>query len=108
MADDLTVDPKQMRTSASGIHSSASDLKSKVAALQQKLAGHGEPWGNDDVGSIIGMLYQGASELVFDCYDDNIGGLEDHAEGVHAMAAEYFGAEDASDVEVNKVRDVLG
>lgn len=108
MADDLNVDPEHLRRSASGIRSSAQNLRSKVREFQQTLTGHGEPWGTDDVGSIIGMLYQGASGLAFDCLDDNTGGLENHAEGVHAMAAAYFQSDHASAVEVNDVRKILG
>lgn len=108
MGDDLSVDWEHLRGRASGIRSAADELNSAVAAFQQKLAGHGTPWGNDDIGSIIGMLYQGASELALDCYDDNIGGLQDHAENVHGMAAEYAGTEHANTFEMNQVRDVLG
>jgi hypothetical protein len=108
MADELNVDPEHLRRSASGIRSSAQDLRSKLRAFQQTLTGRGEPWGADDVGSIIGILYQGAAGLAFDCLDDNISGLESHAEGVHAMAATYFQSDHSSAVEVNNVRKVLG
>lgn len=108
MAEELSVDPQHIRRSGAGVRSSAQQLRSELQAFQNHLAGYGEPWGNDDLGSLIGGCYQAISELAFDCYNDNIAELEGHADGVNAMASTYFQAEDVSAIEVNRVHDVLG
>jgi hypothetical protein len=83
-------------------------LQAKVQAFKAEMQGYGEPWGNDDIGSLIGMCYQAIHEVAMECFGDNIGELAEHAEGVKAMAATYREAEDTSTIEVNKVRDILG
>src|ERR1044072_2398383 len=93
MGDRMDVDPERIDNAGGGIRASAQRLKSEWTAFQQELAGHGEPWGNDDLGSWLGMLYQGAYELAADCFQDNTEAIDDHGQGVNAMAADYRGAE---------------
>jgi hypothetical protein len=108
VGEKLSVDPHQIRRSSSGVQTSGAGLRAKFQSFQAKMAGYGEPWGNDDVGFAIGTIYQAASELAFDCYGSQLGGLDELSGGATAMAVGYQNAEDNSDVEVNHVRDVLG
>jgi hypothetical protein len=108
MPGELQVDFEDVHRAGAGIASSAQALRAKVQSFQAELQGFGQPWGNDDIGSLIGMCYQAIYEAAMECFADNIGELAGQAEGVQAMAATYREAEDASAIEVNRVRDILG
>ncbi|MFI0374374.1 hypothetical protein ACH35V_41500 [Actinomadura sp. 1N219] len=102
------VDPEGIRRSGIGIGSSAQQLKADWEAFQAELAGFGEPWGTDDIGSLIGGMYQAIYEVAVDCYNDNLETMTEDADTVQAVAANHFRAEQHNVTEVNRVRDVLG
>jgi len=111
MGGQMDVDPERIRSAGSGIRSSAEQLKSEWTSFQGELASYGQPWGNDDLGSLIGMCYQAIVEVAQECYEENTGDIGDHAEGVHAMATNYQETEKETTgqvKEINRVRDVLG
>ncbi|TDB91921.1 hypothetical protein E1264_00170 [Actinomadura sp. KC216] len=108
MGKQLKVDPGQIRKGATGMQGSSSQLRGRLQDFQAKLAGYGEPWGGDDIGFVIGTIYMAASELAFDCYSSQIDGIDEMSEGATLMANNYQSAEDLSEVEVNRVRDILG
>lgn len=104
----LNVQPDLIRRSGGGIRNAAQQLRSELQSFQAELAAFGEPWGDDDLGSLIGGCYQAVYEVAMETYGDNIGEMENDADGVNTMAAGYYQAEDNSEIEVNKVRDILG
>jgi hypothetical protein len=108
MGNELRVDSGQIRRGATGIQGSASQLRSRLQAFQAKMAGYGEPWGGDDIGFAIGTIYLAASELAFECYASQIDGIDEMSKGAIVMANNYQASEDLSEVEVNRVRDILG
>ncbi|MDL4816851.1 WXG100 family type VII secretion target [Actinomadura opuntiae] len=107
MAPELKVDHEQMLKSGRDIGNAATDLRSHWQQFQGELSSYGQPWGEDDIGSIIGGCYQAVLEVFQDCLDDNIEGVAEHGDGVQTMAAGYREAEDTSAIEVNRVNDVL-
>ncbi|MCP2343637.1 hypothetical protein [Actinomadura rupiterrae] len=107
MAPELKVDHQQLLKTGRDIGTAASDLRAHWQQFQGELASYGEPWGNDDIGQVIGLCYQGALQIFGDCLDDNIGAVTEHAEGVQAMAGTYRESEDTSHIEVNRVKDFL-
>jgi hypothetical protein len=105
---ELDFDSERIRRSGEGINSSARQMKAQLQAFKSELESQGEPWGNDDLGSLIGMFYQAICEIAMESYDDNVADLEVHGEGVTAMAANYAQGEQKNEVEVNRVREILG
>ncbi|TMQ94238.1 hypothetical protein ETD83_24105 [Actinomadura soli] len=102
------VDPEGIRRSGLGIGSSAQRLKADWEAFQAELAGFGEPWGTDDIGSLIGGCYQAIYEAAADCYNDNIEAMTEDGDTVQSVAANHLAAEKSNVTEINRVRDVLG
>ncbi|MFG2006593.1 hypothetical protein ACGFNU_46350 [Spirillospora sp. NPDC048911] len=102
------VDPELISRSGGGIRSSAEQLKTDWAAFQQELSGFGQPWGTDDIGSLIGGCYQAIYEVAVECYEENVQRLTEDADVVTAVAVNYTKAEQSNVMEVNRVRDVLG
>ncbi|MFI0483255.1 hypothetical protein [Actinomadura sp. 9N215] len=102
------VDPEGIRRSGIGIGSSAQKLKADWEAFRSELAAFGEPWGTDDIGSLIGEMYRAVYEVAAECYNDNVETMTEDSDAVQAVAANHFRAEQHNVTEVNRVRDVLG
>lgn len=72
------------------------------------MAGQSDAFGDDDLGSIIGGLYQAIHEVAFGSYNDNTGEMKSRVQSVHDLTDAYSEGEQASTSEVNNVRNVLG
>ncbi|MFC5746007.1 hypothetical protein [Actinomadura rugatobispora] len=108
MGNELNVDPQTIKRGGAGIRSAAHQVQSEWETLQGKLSGYGEPWGGDMIGMLIGGCYAAIFEVAAECVTGNVTGMTDHAEGATLMASNYFQSEEASMVEVNRVRQILG
>ncbi|MEU5881170.1 hypothetical protein [Spirillospora sp. NPDC047279] len=102
------VDPELIQNAGEGIRSSAEQLRSDWEAFQGELAGFGQPWGTDDIGSLIGGCYQAVFEVAVECYQENILSMTEQAESVTMVGQNWTAAEQSNVTEVNRVRDVLG
>ena len=98
-------DPAQIRDAGHGIELSAQELAAAIQALQAELAGHGAPWGDDDIGSLIGGVYQAIVEIAMECLGMNAEDIAGFAEGVQAMAATYEKTEATNVEQLGRVRD---
>jgi hypothetical protein len=108
MANELDVDPDQIRTAASGVTSASGTLQAHAAGFEQQIAGQSDAFGDDDLGSLIQGCHQAICGLAFGSYHDNTEALQTDANNLHAMAANYDDGEQANTAEVNNVRKVLG
>jgi hypothetical protein len=108
MGGETRVDAEQIKRGGEEVRTAAQGLRSQLQEFQQRLAAYGEPWGQDDIGSLIGGCYWEIYEMAMECYEDNIEEMEDHADRVGAMASTYIQAENSSTDSVNRVRDILG
>ena len=107
-ADELDVDPELMRGSAGGINTAPDTLQTHFDSFQQDMESQSDAFGDDDLGSLIGGVYQAIHELAFGSYNDNNGAMKDHVQSVHDLADGYDQSEQASTDDVNNVRSVLG
>jgi hypothetical protein len=105
---ELYVDPAQIQRSGAQISSAARQLHGQVSSFQQDLAGYGQPWGHDMVGSLIGGCYLAISGAAMESFADNTSALDDQGTRVQAMASTYRQAEDVNTADVNHVRGLLG
>ncbi|GAA1775837.1 hypothetical protein [Actinomadura chokoriensis] len=108
MGKELRVSEADLRKAASRLGQAIDQMDQDLAAFKGELSGYGQPWGGDDIGMLIGACYQGAFELAMDCYDSNLDELDSFAEDLEEMADNYKDAEDLSEIEVNRVREILG
>jgi hypothetical protein len=105
---DTELHPEDVHRSGDAIAQSVQQLRQKVDAFQVTLAGYGEPWGNDDLGALIGGCYQVIADLAFECLEDNVAHLEGYGEGLHAMAASYEDNEQQIVGNFRQLHDRLG
>jgi hypothetical protein len=106
--ESFRVDPQSIRTSGQDISTAADQLSQQVAAFQAGIAGFGEPWGTDDLGSLIGMTYQAIAEMAMECFQDNITDLAAYGEDVGTMADTYESADQGVDEGIRTITDQLG
>ncbi|MDG4820878.1 hypothetical protein O7635_03300 [Asanoa sp. WMMD1127] len=90
---DLNIDSAALRYSGSGVQTTAEDMGQRFTAFQAELASFGQPWGNDDLGSLIGMAYEVVMEVAMDCISGNLDGLVEDGAGLLGMADNYDAVE---------------
>lgn len=66
----IEIVPESLRQAGNGLSQVCSELESELNSLESELQSMGEPWGNDDIGSLIGVAYQEVVAWAFDCLKD--------------------------------------
>jgi uncharacterized protein YukE len=86
---DVDVDPESLRHGKINIGQSAQDTDAALSRFVAELDSHGEPWGNDDLGSLIGLSYQGIFDAAMECFNTNLDVIDDYAQSLGDAADEY-------------------
>jgi hypothetical protein len=86
---DVDVDSESLRHGKINIGQSAQDTDTALSGFVAELESHGEPWGNDDLGSMIGLSYQGIFDAAMECFNSNLDVIDDYAESLGTAADEY-------------------
>ncbi len=95
MTGEFTVDPDRMETSGQLLAASGDQLHAEIGRFEAELASFGAAWGDDDLGSLIGLAYQEIRDVALDCLYANVADLTDQARGVREMAAAFRDTDDA-------------
>jgi hypothetical protein len=82
------------------VESADSTLQAFLAQIQS----HGEPWGNDDLGGAIGMIYQAALAMVMNCLTSNLDTMDGYAERLGVAADSYDDADNAASQRMTAVQ----
>lgn len=86
---DVDVDSTNLRQGKINIGQSAQDTDAALTAFVAELESHGEPWGNDDLGSMIGLSYQGIFDAAMECFNSNLDVIDDYAQSLGDAADEF-------------------
>ncbi len=86
---DLDVDSTSLRQAKVNIGQSQQDTDAALSAFVAELASHGEPWGNDDLGSLIGLSYQGIFDAAMECFNHNLDVIDEYSASLGTAADEY-------------------
>jgi hypothetical protein len=103
----LRAETETVQQAGGGISEAAGRLRAELAAFRSELAAHGEPWGSDDLGSLIKGFYQAVSEVAMECYHDNVTELDGRGQGATVMAGRYVLTEEAGAASAHRLRDQL-
>ena len=68
----MDVDTESMRKAKVEIGGSTQETDAALTAFVAELESFGECWGNDDLGSLIGLSYQGIYAVAMDCFAHNL------------------------------------
>jgi hypothetical protein len=107
-SDELLYRPAHTYRAASGVGSSAEELRERLAASEKELTGDGDAFGGDDLGALIAMIYGAVHQMAFESYADDTGELETYAGDLEAMGVNQERSEEASVVDINNVQKMLG
>jgi hypothetical protein len=87
---DTSVDPEQLLQSAQQISQGAQQIGQLFDQLSSQLDSFGECWGNDDIGSLIGMVYTAIKEVAVEAFKSNVQEILDYGQGIQEMAQQYL------------------
>jgi len=59
--------PEVLRQAGNELGQVCGELEGELNNLESELLSMGEPWGNDDIGQLIGVAYQEVVSWAFDC-----------------------------------------
>jgi len=82
-----------LRQSADQMTTAISGADATMDAFEGQLSSHGEPWGNDDLGSVIGEIYKGAHAMIMNCINSNLDTMDGYAQRLGAAADNYDDAD---------------
>jgi len=83
------VDPGGLASSGAGLESVAAEFMTAVTAFQAQLEGFGRPWGNDDIGSLIGVAHDEVSAFAFECFSTAMEEIGAAGLDLSGMAEQY-------------------
>ncbi|HZL73952.1 MAG TPA: hypothetical protein VFB83_01135 [Propionibacteriaceae bacterium] len=77
-----------MRQAKVLIGGSTQETDAALSGFIAELEGFGQPWGDDTLGSLIGLSYQGIFEVAMDCFASNLDLIDEYAERLGVAADE--------------------
>ena len=98
---ELDVDTESLRQAKVLIGNSTAQTDAALSGFIAELEGFGQPWGDDTLGSLIGLSYQGIFEVAMDCFASNLDLIDEYAERLGAAADEI----NVTDLEQAEVLD---
>ena len=99
------VEPAALRAGGDQVIGAADRFTGQLESFEAQMAGYGEPWGGDDIGSLIGAVYTGVSAWVLDCIGVAAEEIGAAGSDLTAMADNYESVEQET---TNAMRDILG
>jgi hypothetical protein len=89
MGDEVDFDTQSLRSAGGGLTDVSTQLGQQWQALLANVKGMGELFGDDMVGSLIGMSYQIAEQMADESFSSAIEELQFFGEGLGVMADMY-------------------
>ena len=66
----LRINPEALDASGRQLQDVADRFAQALTAFQAELQSYGQPWGSDDIGSLIGAAHDEVSQYAFECYQE--------------------------------------
>jgi hypothetical protein len=107
MVDELQFDTTSLRGSGTGLSDAAERIKTQWETLKSTVEGMGELFGDDMVGSLIGMSYGMAQQMADESFTSAIGELQFFGEGLGVMADAYDANEEGIGTGMDQIRKEL-
>lgn len=104
----VQVDPDGLDASGRSLEGIAAELAEAVSAFKAQLEGFGRPWGNDDIGSLIGAAHDEVSAFAFECYATAVDEIGAAGTDLSGMAEAYRQVESTIRGGFDLIRQGLG
>ncbi|MEU1588033.1 hypothetical protein [Micromonospora sp. NPDC005710] len=99
------VRPEALRAGGEQVIGAAERFTGQLESFEAQMAAYGEPWGGDDIGSLIGVVYSGVSAWVLDCIGVAAEEIGAAGSDLTAMAESYESVERSA---ADAMRGILG
>ncbi|MET8354310.1 MULTISPECIES: WXG100 family type VII secretion target [unclassified Micromonospora] len=87
------VDPALLRSGGDAVIGVAQGFIGELESFESQMQGFGEPWGADDIGSLIGVAYTAVAAWVLDCIGEAAEEIGSAGSDLTLMADNYEAAE---------------
>ncbi len=77
--NEISLDTASLRRAQALIGGSTQETDTALGAFIAELEGFGQPWGDDELGTLIGLSYQGIFEVAMDCFACNLDLIDEYA-----------------------------
>jgi uncharacterized protein YukE len=94
MMTGFKVEPESLRQAARELDDAVDAVDDVLDRFDDRLAGFGEPWGDDDVGFLIGLCYLPGYDTAMACFENNLDELGSYGDRLSAMADAYQDVDD--------------
>ncbi|MFX0593172.1 hypothetical protein [Melissospora conviva] len=101
------MDPDSLRTSGQQLEAITARFSAELSSFRAQLSSFGEPWGHDDIGSLIGVAHEEVSSYAFECYQSALDEITFAGEDLGTMGDLYDAAESAITERLASLRNVL-
>ncbi|MFG1755274.1 hypothetical protein [Streptosporangium sandarakinum] len=103
----MDVSHADLRDTSRGLTENGADHLTEVRAMRAYLEGEGDPWGDDELGSMVGAAYRAMTRHALDVYESLAERHVTTGEGTGLMAGNHRSAEQRSEEEADRIlRDV--
>ncbi|MBQ0904136.1 hypothetical protein [Micromonospora sp. U21] len=102
------VEPALLRSGGDEVIGAAERFIGQLESFEAQMEGYGEPWGADDIGSLIGIAYAEASTWVLDCIGVAAEEIGSAGSDLTRMADNYELVEEASANALRGIQGMLG
>ncbi|GAB7038318.1 MULTISPECIES: hypothetical protein [Catenuloplanes] len=101
------VTPESLEHAGQRLGTVAERFASALSEFQAEIAGFGRPWGEDDIGQLIGIAHDEVSAVAFECYRDALDEIAAAGVDLAGMAQLYTVAEEAILRRMSTLREAL-
>lgn len=102
------VEPALLRSGGDQVIGVAERFLAEVEGFEARMQGYGEPWGGDDIGSLIGTAYTAVSAWVLDCIGTAVEEVGAAGSDLTLMADGYEATEQDVAQGMDSLRGTLG
>ena len=102
------VDPESLRATDDQIGSVFQSALADIERLEAETAAEDAPWGGDDLGTLIGEVYQGAYAMAFNCLYSNLDTMGDYSHQLSVVADAYDAVEQEIAQQLARIGSALG
>lgn len=89
MPGGIQVDPELLRLGGTALQQVGDELEAQLNSLEQELLSYGAPWGNDDIGQLIGVAYEEVVSFAFECLREVLDEIRSSGIDLDGMAQRY-------------------
>ncbi|WP_154814089.1 hypothetical protein [Actinophytocola xinjiangensis] len=108
MDGSLDLRGESISQSGGALTGSAQGMAGDLSAFTSSLSGYGNPFGDDDLGSVMQMIYSAVSEAAMECFDGNTAELGVAGGQLVEMGSEYLNTEQTNEAEFTTLRGEVG